>query len=105
MKISVIIPVFNSEPFLPMVFDGIENQTFKDFEVIFIEDSSSDNSLTLLQDFCKKNSYASVYSIENKGVSNARNVGIEKSCGEYIVFWDSDDKIAYNFLEVMQFFI
>lgn len=102
MKISVIIPVYNSETFLPMVFDSIENQTFKDFEVIFIEDSSSDNSLSLLKEFCSKNDYATVYSIENKGVSNARNVGIEKSKGEYIVFWDSDDKIEYNFLEVME---
>jgi len=99
--VSVIIPVYNNEKYLPQLFNNILNQTYKEFEVIFVNDGSTDNSLALLEEFCKNNSKASCYSKENGGVSSARNLALEKAKGEYIVFWDADDIISDQFLAVM----
>lgn len=99
--ISVIIPVYNNETFLLQLFTDILNQTYKDFEVIFINDGSKDNSQLLLQDFCSNNPFATCYFKENGGVSSARNLGLEKAKGDYIVFWDADDYVDKDFLKLM----
>ncbi len=101
--ISVIIPIFNNEKFLPQLFSDIKAQTFKDFEVVFVNDGSKDNSQQLLQDFCKGNNYATCYFQENSGVSSARNFGLKQAKGEYIVFWDADDFIDKDFLKIMYY--
>ena len=98
---SVIIPVYNNEKYLPQLFKDILNQTFLDFEVIFVNDGSTDNSQKLLQEFCNTIDFATCYCKENGGVSSARNVGLKKAKGEYIVFWDADDYIDKDFLSIM----
>ena len=98
-KVSIIVPVYNTAEYLDECIKSILNQTYRDFELILVDDGSSDSS----RDICKK------YEIEDKrvryvykkngGVSSARNEGLRLAVGEYIVFVDSDDVIKYELLE------
>lgn len=97
-KVSIIIPVYNAEEYLTRCLNSISAQTFKDFEVIAINDGSIDNSLNIL------NSYKNILNIkiinqENSGVAKAREVGIKNSSSPYITFIDSDDYIDKDYLE------
>jgi glycosyltransferase involved in cell wall biosynthesis len=98
-KISVIIPVYNSAKFLPNCLESVINQTFRDIEIICINDGSRDNSLALLQAYAKKDNRIKIFSQQNRGVSAARNVGLENAIGEYIAFVDSDDTIKPDMLQ------
>ncbi len=95
--VSLIVPVYNQAYELPSFFDKIVNQE-SDFlwEVILVDDGSTDNSLEICRDFCSRKSYASVYFQENSGVSAARNLGIQKAKGKYLFFIDSDDELTDN---------
>lgn len=97
--ISVIIPVYNVENYLRQCLDSILNQTYTDFEVICVNDGSTDNSLNILKEYAKKDSRIKVISQKNKGPSKARNVGLKHANSEYICFIDSDDKIEPDFFE------
>lgn len=97
--LSIIIPCYNSEKFINNCLNCLRNQTLKDFEVIFVDDGSDDNTLKLLNEFNFENK--KVISIDHKGPAEARNVGIENSEGEYIWFVDSDDIFEYNAVEVI----
>ena len=99
MTVSVIIAVYNCEKYLSNLLCNVKNQTFTDFEVIFVDDSSTDDSYKILEEFCKNDERFSLYSKENTGVSSARNFGIEKAKGEYLVFWDGDDEVSPRFLQ------
>jgi glycosyltransferase involved in cell wall biosynthesis len=93
-KVSVIIPVFNGEKFIENSLNSIASQTYKSFEVLIINDGSTDNSLSIIQKWMNDNSSlvnVQVFSTANSGVSFARNTGIQKSKGEYIAFLDCDD--------------
>ena len=100
-KISVIFPVYNVEAFLEKSLDSIINQTFKDLEIICINDGSTDNSLMILEKFAKKDSRIILINQENKGLGASRNIGITLAKGEYISFIDSDDYIENNMYEIM----
>jgi glycosyltransferase involved in cell wall biosynthesis len=100
-KISVIVPVYNVSRYLTKCIDSILNQTFKDFELILVDDGSTDNSGTICDDYKNKYEFIKVIHTKNCGVSNARNVGIEISGGDYITFIDSDDYIDTRFLEIL----
>ena len=100
-KISVIVPVYNAEKYLSMTLNSILNQTFSDFELICINDGSKDASLNILNEFQLKDKRLFIINQENQGVSAARNNGITKACGEYIVFFDADDLMHKTFLEKM----
>ena len=91
--ISVIIPVYNTEKYLGRCIDSILNCTVNDFEVILINDGSTDRSGEICRRYCGKDSRVKLYDQENAGVSAARNKGIEVSRGEWIIFVDSDDTI------------
>ena len=99
MKFSVIVPVYNAEKYLERCIKSIVNQTYKGFEVIVINDGSTDNSLTLLQELGEKDERINLINRKNKGVSSARNEGIQKARGEYILFVDADDYIDKKLLE------
>lgn len=99
MTVSVIIAVYNCEKFLSNLLCNIKNQTFNDFEVIFVDDSSTDNSYKILEEFCKNDDRFSLYLKENTGVSSARNFGLERAKGKYVVFWDGDDEASPDFLK------
>lgn len=100
-SISVIIPVYNAESFLDKCVSSVLNQTFSDFELILVNDGSTDKSGGLCDAFARNDSRVTVLHRENRGVSEARNAGIDKSSGEYILFVDSDDWIDYRMLEKM----
>lgn len=99
-KISVIIPTFNSSNTIDRLVYSLSNQDFKDFEAIFIDDASEDNTIDILKDSLKNKRFA--YQIlknkENKGPGYSRNMGINHSRGKYLVFIDSDDLINFNHL-------
>ena len=98
--VSVIVPVFNCERFLPTLITSLKNQKFKDFEVVFINDGSTDDSLIILERLLSNcNFRKSVFSQQNKGVSSARNLGIQKSEGAYLSFIDADDYVTEDFLQ------
>lgn len=99
IKISIIIPVYNSAKYLRKCLNSIINQTFDNIEIICINDGSTDNSLSIINEYAKIDSRIKVYTIENKGVSAARNYGILVATGEYIGFVDSDDWIDKDFYE------
>ncbi|MBE6349542.1 MAG: glycosyltransferase [Spirochaetaceae bacterium] len=102
-KISIIVPVYKVEKYLSKCIDSILAQTFKDFELILINDGSPDNSPKICNDYAQKDSRIKVIHQKNAGVSAARNAGLDIAKGEYIGFVDSDDwiepstyEIAYN---------
>lgn len=98
MKISVIIPVYNREQVVSTCVEGILNTQFTDFEVLLIDDGSSDNSLSVCQKLSQKYDNVKVISQQNRGVSAARNNGIRNASGDYILFSDSDDTFFPNAL-------
>ena len=100
IEVSVIIPVYNVENYLCECLESVINQTFKDIEVICIDDKSKDSSLKILQDYSKKDSRIKIIKNEvNKGLGETRTVGIRNSKGNYISFVDSDDYIAPDFIK------
>lgn len=101
MKISIIIPVYNKEKYLDKSIKSILNQTYENFELIIINDGSTDNSSTICHKFEQKDKRIKVIDTENYGVSNARNIGLKKAKGKYIQFIDADDYIENNMLENM----
>lgn len=101
IKISIIIPVYNAEIYLKQCLDSVICQTFKDFECICINDGSTDNSLSILQEYANKDKRFKLINKKNEGVSVARNTGIQNAAGKYISFVDSDDWITENYIEVL----
>ncbi len=99
MRFSIIVPVYNVEKYLEKCLTSILKQTYSDFEIIAVNDGSSDNSLEILNSFKKIYSCLKVVSQENKGLGGARNTGILYSSGEYLIFIDSDDYIEPDMLE------
>lgn len=99
MKISVIIPVYNAEKYLYKCLDSIINQTYKEWEVIAIDDGSQDNSYSILLEYASRDMRFKIFSHKNQGPGYTRNKAIEKVTGDYIVFLDSDDYIADNYFE------
>jgi len=90
-KISIIIPVYNTEEYVKEAVLSILHQTIKEIEIIIINDGSTDNSLQVIQELAKSDHRIQIYSQENKGLSMARNEGIKKAKGKYFYFMDSDD--------------
>ncbi len=97
--ISIIIPVYNVEKYLRECLDSILNQTYQDFEVICIDDGSTDKSLEILEEYAKKDSRFSILKQNHKGAGSARNKGIETAQGKYVQFLDSDDYFEPDMLE------
>lgn len=86
-KISIIVPVFNVEQYLPRCIDSILNQSFRNFELLLIDDGSSDNSGNICDRYAKNDFRIKVFHKKNGGVSSARNVGIDNAIGDWIFFW------------------
>lgn len=98
-KVSVIVPIYNTEEFLPRCLNSLISQTLKDIEIICINDGSTDNSLSVLKDFAQKDSRIRIINQENAKQGTARNKGIKSATGEFITFVDSDDWVDKNYLE------
>ena len=102
VKLSVIIPVYNGDKYIANGLDSLLNQTFKDFEVICINDCSTDNSFKILKEYALKDNRIIIINNEkNLGAALTRNVGINRAKGEYIYFLDADDYIDEKYLECM----
>lgn len=98
-RVSVIIPVYNTEAYVEEAVRSIMNQTMKDIQIIIIDDGSTDNSSSIIAEISEGDSRISIYSQNNCGPSLTRNRGIEYALGEYIYFMDSDDVLDPNALE------
>lgn len=102
MKFSIIIPVYNVEQYLTKCLDSVVNQTYNDeYEVICVNDGSTDSSLAILEEYAKTNPKVVVINSPNGGTASARNLGLNAAQGEYIWFVDSDDWIEENALEIL----
>lgn len=97
-KVSVIVPVYNVELYLNQCIDSILRNTFTDYELLLIDDGSTDNSGKICDEYAMNDCRIKAYHKTNGGVSSARNLGIEKANGEWMTFIDSDDLIDENFL-------
>lgn len=98
-KISVIVPVYNSEKYITRCLDSLLSQTYKDLEIICINDGSTDTSGKICDDSAKKDNRIKVFHTENRGVSAARNIGLDNFTGDYVGFVDSDDWIEAEMYE------
>lgn len=92
MKVSVVIPVYNVKPYLERCVQSVLRQTYKDVEVILVDDGSTDGSGELCDKIAERDSRVRVIHQENQGLSGARNTGIRQATGEYVIFMDSDDE-------------
>lgn len=98
-KVSIILPCYNVACYIDNAVNAILKQTFTDYEVIFINDGSTDNTLEVIKKHCFRSQFK-VYDFLNQGVAQARNEGIKLSQGEYIYFMDPDDDIDARLLEI-----
>lgn len=98
---TLIIPIYNASKTIKRCIDSIKIQTFINFEVILIDDGSTDDSLKKCHDMCKTDKRFTIISQENSGPSRARNIGLDNAKGRYIVFIDSDDYIVQDYLDIL----
>ena len=101
MKVSVIVPVYNTEKYLEKCLDSIVNQDFDDYEIIIVNDGSTDNSFKIINKYVDKYDNIKAFTKQNGGLSSARNFGIAKSSGKYLMFIDSDDYIEKTMIKKM----
>ena len=104
-KISIILPVYNAEKTISRTIDGVLKQINENYELIIINDGSQDSSGEICKKYSSQNTKIKYFEIENSGVSNARNIGLEKATGDYIMFIDSDDEYCKNTLSELDLFI
>lgn len=97
-KVSIIVPVYNVEKHLAKCIDSVIAQEYYDWELILVNDGSSDSSKSICEEYCIKDNRISLYNQENAGPSAARNLGIKKAKGKYITFIDSDDYVTPTYL-------
>lgn len=100
-KISVLIPVYNSEQHIERCIKSIENQTYSDIEIVIVNDGSTDKTQDIIQKIAQKDDRIKLINIENQGVANARNVALSNATGEYITFVDSDDYIEDDYVQTL----
>lgn len=100
-KVSIIVPIYNAQIFLKKLIENLTNQTYRNIEIILVNDGSTDNSLNICNELQSKDNRIRVVDKENGGVSSARNKGIEVSNGDYVTFVDSDDNIDEDYIRKM----
>lgn len=100
-KVSIIIPVYNKEKYLRRTLDSVINQNLHNFEVLIVNDGSTDNSKKIIAEYVEKDCRIKAIDILNNGVSNARNVGLKNANGKWIQFLDADDFIQSNYLSTV----
>lgn len=100
-KVSVIIPVYNVEKYIEKCLETVIQQTYKNIEILIVDDGSMDNSINICSKYAKNDDRIKILTKENGGLSSARNYGLDNSTGDYILFIDSDDFISLNMVEDM----
>lgn len=101
-KVSIIVPIYNVEAFLYRCMDSLISQTFKNIEIIALNDGSKDNSINILREYERRDSRIVVIDKQNEGLSQTRNIGIELATGDYITFVDGDDWLDVEMINMMQ---
>ncbi|MDO6811819.1 glycosyltransferase family 2 protein [Tenacibaculum soleae] len=104
MKYTIVIPAYNVEDYINNTIDSVLSQTYKDIEIIIINDGSTDNTISVISNY-ENHNQIKIINQKNKGVSAARNVGIKEATGDYIFFLDADDTIEPNLFEDVNVFI
>lgn len=99
--ITIIVPVYNVEKYLKQCINSIINQSYKNLEIILVDDGSKDNSGKICDEYAKQDNRIKVYHKENGGLSDARNYGMQFANGKYMTFIDSDDIVSKNMIEVL----
>lgn len=99
--LSIIIPVYNAEKYIPNLMEKFVVQDLSNVEIILVDDGSKDNSLRICQEYADRNENIVVIHQENRGASEARNTGIHRATGKYITFVDSDDDIATDYIQIV----
>ena len=97
--VSLIIPIYNKEKYLKRCLDSVVNQTYRELEILLVDDGSTDASRSICEEYAKRDTRIKVIPKENGGVSSARNLGMEHSTGTYLAFADPDDFIHLEFVE------
>ena len=100
-KISVIVPIYNTEKYIGKCLESIKKQTYKNLEIILVNDGSIDKSEEICKSYIEKDKRFTYYLTSNYGVSHARNFGLDKATGKYIMFIDSDDWLENNMIEIL----
>lgn len=100
-KVSIIVPVYNVEKYVKKCIKSLMNQTLEDIEIIVVNDGSTDNSLSIVEELAQEDNRIKIYTKENGGLSDARNYGLKKAKGKYIAFLDSDDYVKTDLYEKM----
>lgn len=101
-RVSIIVAIYNVEPYLRQCLDSLVNQTYKDVEILCVDDCSKDNSAKILKEYEEKDSrIVAIYEAENTGVASVRNKALELATGEYLMYCDGDDWIELNACEVL----
>lgn len=98
LTLSIIVPAYNAELYIAECTDGILSQSYKDFELILVDDGSQDRTLSIIKEQAAKDARIRVFSKSNGGVSSARNYGLDIATGEWVAFIDADDKIDKDYL-------
>lgn len=98
-KVSIVVPIYNREKFLDKCIKSLTNQTYKNVEIILVDDGSTDNSLEVCNNYAKNDNRIKVIHKENGGVQSARNRGIDEATGYYLCFTDADDYVSEKFIE------
>ena len=101
LLISIIIPIYNAEKYLAMSLESVENQTYENFEVIMVDDGSTDSSSKIAAEFAKNDKRFKLFKQKNSGGSIARNKGLELAQGQYVAFLDNDDIYAPDYLKIL----
>ena len=99
--VSIIVPIYQTERYLPRCIDSILTQSFRDFELLLIDDGSKDKSGAICERYAHQDSRVRVFHKENGGLSDARNFGLDRAKGDYITFVDSDDYIGRDYLKIL----
>ena len=93
-RLSIVVPVYNIEPYLAKCLDSLISENASGYEIIVVNDGSTDNSRGIIEDYQKRTDRICLLNMENGGVSNARNVGLAHASGDYITFVDGDDTVV-----------
>lgn len=104
-KVSIVIPVYGVEAYLPMCLQSVSRQTFRDFELILVDDGSPDSCGEMCDRYASEHPNTIVIHQENMGLSEARNQGVKASSGEYVAFIDSDDSVTDDYIEYLLYLI
>ena len=100
-KISIVVPVYNGEKYISKCLDSLINQLYKNIEIIIINDGSSDNTEKICNKYKEIDSRIKLISVDNGGVSRARNIGIENATGQFLMFCDSDDYASKDWCKLL----